>query len=114
MLCPFDTSVGGPGCRPSSGGALGKWLLTGVLVLCSATSGLGGTFTVFGRETYIRDKESPVTVVKRFSVSDPSATYTIRIYNGGLEDDAYERVSSSVISINGTSILTPSELNQNV
>ncbi|MGH2360780.1 MAG: hypothetical protein ACRDGM_09615, partial [bacterium] len=45
---------------------------------------------------------------------NPAAPYIIRVVNGGLVDEEFERVSSTVIAINGTQILGPQEFNQNV
>ncbi|MBI3662842.1 MAG: Ig-like domain-containing protein [Acidobacteria bacterium] len=82
------------------------------LMLNSAV--FAGTFNAFGPENYRRESGPPVTVTKSFSVRNPSTTYKIQIYNGGMEDGEFERVSSSVITLNGVQIVGPSEFNQNV
>lgn len=75
---------------------------------------LAGTFAAFGPQNYTRDSGSPVTVTHGFAVINPSVSYTLQIYNGGLEDGAFEKVSSSVISLNGVQIVGPNEFNQMV
>jgi hypothetical protein len=80
-----------------------------------SSSSWAGTFTVFNK-TYYRTTGEPVTEIDTFSVLSPNTTYTIEIYNGGMEDDPdlNELVSSSVISLNGTETVSPNEFNQNV
>ncbi|TAK03378.1 MAG: hypothetical protein EPO39_12285, partial [Candidatus Manganitrophaceae bacterium] len=68
----------------------------------------------FGPQNYVRGTGSPVAEVKSFPALNPATTYTLKIFNGGLQDADFERVSSSVISLNGTQIVGPSEFNQNV
>ncbi len=77
-------------------------------------SGFAGTFNAFGPKTHPRETGDPVTVVDQFSVLNPSAQYTLRIHNGGLVDGEFEKVSSSVIKLNGVQIVGPDEFNQNV
>lgn len=85
------------------------------LLLCVLVgSVLAGTFNAFGPKTYPRETGDPVTVVDQFSVLNPSAEFTLRIYNGGLVDGEFEKVSSSVIKLNGVQIVGPDEFNQNV
>ncbi len=77
-----------------------------------------GEFTVFGPQSYVRGPGPPVTEVRRFSVINPRTTYTLRIDNGRSTersvDGEVERVSSSVIRINGAQVVGPGDLNQNV
>ncbi len=82
-----------------------------LLLACSATA---GTFTAFGPQTYQRGTGDPVTVRNSFSVRNPSTQYTIRVRNGGLVDGEFEKVSSSIIALNGAQVLGPEEFNQNV
>ncbi|MEE8573915.1 MAG: Ig-like domain-containing protein, partial [Thermodesulfobacteriota bacterium] len=82
------------------------------ILTCFPTNALAGNFAAFG-QSYQRSSGSPVTEVDNFSVSDPSLTYMLQIYNGSLEDSEIEFVSSSTITINGTQIIGPSEFNQN-
>lgn len=88
----------------------------GLLWLCLLASApaAAGTFTAFGPETYRRDTGAPVTIVKSFSVLNPNTSYVLRVHNGGMEDGDFEKVSSSTITMNGTEVLGPNDLNQNV
>src|SRR5574341_1102489 len=73
-----------------------------------------GSFVVFGPQNYIRGSGNPVPVTNIFTVLNPNTTYTLQIYNGGLVDGEFEKVSSSVITMNGVQIVGPNEFNQNV
>ena len=70
-------------------------------------------FDVFGPRVYLRNSGQPVAEVDNF-LPVTTGSFTLHIYNGGLEDDGFDLVSSSVIYLNGVQILTPNELNQNV
>jgi hypothetical protein len=74
------------------------------------------TLTVYGPETYIRGKGGPITVTNAFTVLNTDTTYTLKIYNSGLEADEanYKQVSSLVISLNGIQVVGPNEFNQNI
>jgi hypothetical protein len=48
------------------------------------------------------------------TVFNPNTTYVLQIHNGGLTDGEFEKVSSSVISLNGVQIVGPNEFNQKV
>ena len=76
--------------------------------------GFAGTFPAFGPQNYTRGAGGPETITHDFAVIDPSSSYTLQIYNGGLEDGAFEKVSNSVISLNGMPIVGPDEFNQKV
>jgi len=73
-----------------------------------------GTFKVFGTEIYERTKGSPVVISKDFNVLNPNTEYTLYLHNGGLQDDETtgDRVSSSIINVNGTEVIAPNDLNQ--
>jgi len=75
---------------------------------------VAGEFSIYGPLTYLRTTGSPVAVESQFSVTNPTIPYTLKIYNGGLEDDDFDQVSASVIFLNGTEVLSPNELNQTV
>ena len=77
-------------------------------------SAFAGTFTAFGPQNYTRSSGSPQAVIYNFSVLNPNTDYTLKIFNGGLEDDVFELVSSSVFILNGSQIVSPDEFNQNV
>jgi len=74
----------------------------------------GGSFTVFGPAYYERGAGAPVMVNDAIAVRVPGAPYRILVYNGGLEDSEYERVSSSVIQINGGTVFGPDAFGQDV
>src|SRR3990172_7744048 len=62
--------------------------------------------------TFVRGTGTPVTETKTFP--GVSGKAIIKVYNGGLEDAETERVSSSIIKINGQIIFDQSNFNQNV
>ena len=62
--------------------------------------------------TFVRGSGSPVTETDTFS-SGVGGIAVLRVFNGA-EDDTLEKVSSSIIKINGTDIFTQESLNQNV
>src|SRR5574342_731028 len=59
-----------------------------------------GSFVAFGPENYTRAAGSPSTVVRAFTVRNPNTICALQIYNGGLTDTEFEKVSSSVITLN--------------
>src|SRR5437867_10900709 len=85
--------------------------LAALLLLLYPAVSLAGTFTVFG-ETYQRGTGAPVTVTRSFNVLNPSATYTLRIDNGGLPSGQFCRVSSAVVGLNGVEVVGPSDFNR--
>jgi hypothetical protein len=88
---------------------LGSLLISGLI-----TSGqsLAASFSTFGPKVHHRINGQPITDVDTF-VSYSEGTYTLQIFDGGLEDDTYSLVSSSVVYINGIQVVAPNELNQN-
>jgi YD repeat-containing protein/YVTN family beta-propeller protein len=89
-------------------------LLALPLALVAATPGHAGTFTAFGPQGYVRGAGTPVAEVTAFSVRNPATQYTLQIHNGGLQDGEFDKVSSSVIRLNGVQVVGPAEFNQNV
>ncbi len=85
-----------------------------VLIGLFISPGFTTTFTAYGPETFQRGTGVPVTVTRSFTVFNSNTTYTLKIYNGGLVDSEFDKVSSSVISLNGLQIVGPDEFNQNV
>jgi RHS repeat-associated protein len=75
---------------------------------------LAGTFNTFGPQSYTRTAGAPVSVSNTFSILNPSTQYTLRVDNGGLTDSDVDRVSSTVITLNGVQIIGTSNFNQNV
>src|SRR6266567_3960399 len=87
-----------------------------LLVLLSVAALLvcAGTFTGFGPKNYTRGTGAPVTVTDTFTVFNPATQYTLKAFNGGLQNSQTELVSSSVVTLNGVQVLGPSDFNQNV
>jgi RHS repeat-associated protein len=73
-----------------------------------------GTFTAYGPQTYTRGSGNPVTVTSSFAVLNPSTQYTLKAFNGGLQDDSTELVSSTVVTVNGVEVIGPNNFNQNI
>ncbi len=96
---------------------LNKWFPTFFifLSLLYGTCAGAGDFTVFGPQIFQRTSGSAVTETAQFTVLDPSINYNVVIHNGGMEDDAAvgEKVSSGIITVNGTDIVQQSNFNQN-
>ena len=88
-------------------------VIVSLFLLLSCNLIYAGSFSAFDK-TYHRSTGSPIVETDPFIVKNPSTTYTLEIYNGGLVDDEYERVSSSVIKINGQQVIGPSDFNQKV
>jgi RHS repeat-associated protein len=92
-----------------------KFLLLVLLLLPFLnTNAIAGEYSVFGPRVYLRHSGSPVVETDTISTASPGSSYLLKISNGGLTDDEYELVSSSVITLNGVEILSPNELNQQV
>ncbi len=95
-------------------GLKGLVVLIAALVVSLPAPSLAGTFVAFGPQTYVRPEGAPITETRSVTVRNPNTSYTLRIHNGGLVDGAFERVSSSVITLNGVQIVGPDEFNQTV
>jgi hypothetical protein len=90
-------------------------LASNLITISLAGIVLAGTFNLYGPETFQRDIAKPNLENRHFEVSNPDAVYILKVVNGqGLEDTAFEKVSSSVLMINGIHVLTPKEFNQKV
>src|SRR5215831_7849110 len=89
-------------------------LALGALLTAGTTLARAGTFTAFGPQDYTRGTGAPVTVTNSFSVLNPNTQYTLKAFNGGLQDDQTELVSSGFVILNGVQVIGPSNLNQNV
>jgi len=89
------------------------FLIVGLAMLMPSGT-QAGTISAFGPETYQRSNGAPLTVTNNFSYPRPGDICLARIYNGGMVDADYERVSSSVIMFNGSEIFSPNEFNQQV
>ena len=67
---------------------------------------------VLSPTTCIRGTGAPIT--EAFTFLGFSGPATIKLTNGGLEDDSIEKVSSSIVTVNGQVVFGSSEFNQNV
>src|SRR6266850_2168678 len=72
-----------------------------------------GTFDVRVGEDFVRRTGEPVTKTRSFAVQQSTATYMIRVWNGG-RTGQYDRVSSAIITLNGVDVFRPSDFNQQV
>lgn len=77
-------------------------------------SAVAGTFTVYGPQNYVRGTGAPVTVTNTFTVLNPATQYTLKAFNGGLQNNQTELVSSTVVTVNGVQVIGESNFNQNV
>jgi hypothetical protein len=68
----------------------------------------GGTFVAFGPANYTRPSGSPVTVTSTFSVLNPATQYTLKAFNGGMQNDQTELVAQTVVTLNGVQIINSS------
>jgi len=96
---------------------LAEWRIALVMLCLLAIGAISlhaGTFAVFGPKNYVRGTGAPVTVTDNFSVLNPATQYTLKAFNGGLQNSETELVSSSVVTLNGVQVLGPSDFNQNV
>ena len=89
-------------------------LAMGALLMTGTTAAQAGTFTAFGPQDYTRGTGDPVTVTNSFSVLNPNTQYTLKVFNGGLQDDQTELVSSGFVIVNGVQVIGPNNFNQNV
>jgi len=88
--------------------ALGAWLTV------ASSLAQAGTFTAFGPQNYTRGTGDPVTVTNTFNVLNPNTQYTLKVFNGGLQDTPTELVSSGFVTVNGVQVVGPNNFNQNV
>jgi RHS repeat-associated protein len=89
-------------------------LAIGAFLLAGAASARAGSFTAFGPRDYTRGTGAPVTVTTSFSVLNPNTQYTLKVFNGGLQDTQTELVSSGFVTVNGVQVVGPNNFNQNV
>lgn len=84
------------------------------LIILLPDNAIAGTFKVFGPETFQRQKGKPNKESRPFSVINPNTKYLIKVYNGGLGNSEYEKVSSAVLVINGIVVVGPKAFKKNV
>lgn len=87
------------------------FLLISLLLLRPPLSEGAGIFTAF-EKTFLREEGEPVVIESDFTVSDPQASYFLKIFNNGLSDAFQEKVSASEILLNGVQVVRPSDFNQ--
>lgn len=102
-------------CIGMSKNVVSTSLLTISLCLIPIISSLShaSTFTAFGPKTFIRKTGKPVVETVSFTVKNHDITYTLCIYNGGINSE-YKRVSSAVVTLNCTTIFHTNDFNQQV
>ena len=88
------------------------FLLLLSFVICQSMA-YAGVVSVFGPRTFIRKTGKPFIESASFTVKNPDVPYTLKIYNGGVNSEC-SRVSSAVITLNGTPVYSPSDFNQQV
>ena len=85
---------------------------SGVVALFVSSLVSAGQFAVYAPALYVRESGAPQAVPSQFNVANPGSAYTLQLYNGGLENDTYEFVSSTVVKLNGVTVISPGEINQ--
>lgn len=92
-------------------------LLTIILCLIPLISSLSHAstfgFTAFGPKTFIRKTGKPVFETASFTLKSPDTTYTLYVYNGGINSE-YKKVSSAVVILNCTKIFDTNDFKQQV
>jgi len=74
------------------------------------SSSIANQFTVLNT-TFLRSKGQPVTETKKFYVRNTTTNYFLNIYNG---PSPYLRCSSAKITLNGLTLFTTSDFNQQI
>jgi len=90
-------------------------IVTSLLLLIAVFSAVGraGTWVAF-QNSFTRGTGAPITVTNTFTLLNPNTQYTLKAYNGGLQNTSTELVSSSVVYLNGVQVIGPANFNQNV
>ena len=70
-----------------------------------------GQAAVFGPERYLRESGTPQTIIRTFSVANPSERFTLIVQNGESEQT---RSSSAIVKLNGVIVVGPSDLNRQI
>src|SRR5215471_18651053 len=101
--------------QPNRTFCFGTFVAVLVVALFPST-GHAGTWVAFGPKTYTRGTGAPVTVTDTFTLLNPATTYTLKVFNGGLQNDPtdLELVANSIVSLNGVQIVGPNNFNQSV
>lgn len=72
-----------------------------------------GTFTAYGPKTFVRGSGKPVMEAATFNIKNPNTSYNLHIYNGGINSER-SKVSSAIITLNGTTIFDTNDFNQQI
>lgn len=96
------------------GGFANLTILVAVLVMLFPNLCQAGTWIPFGPKSYTRGTGIPVTMTDAFTLLNPGTQYTLKAFNGGLQNTSTELVSSSIVTLNGVQILGTNNFNQNV
>lgn len=88
------------------------WFFAWLLFLYPSTA-LAGTWVAF-QNSYTRGTGAPVTVTNTFTLLNPATQYTLKAFNGGLQNDTAELVSHSVVYLNGVQVVGPANFKQGV
>ena len=89
-------------------------LVSAAIAVIFPAFGHAGTWVPFGPKNYVRGTGAPVTVTDTFTLLNPATQYTLKAFNGGLQDNPTELVASSVVTLNGVQVVGPGNFNQNV
>jgi hypothetical protein len=73
-----------------------------------------GTWIPFGPKNYVRGTGTPVSVTDTFTLLNPATQYTLKAFNGGLQDNQTELVAYSTVTLNGVQVVGPGNFNKNV
>jgi len=68
---------------------------------------LAGSLSLLDNTTFIRDKGKPIVETIQFN-GQPGSQFQLTLFNGGV-DNQYCRITSAVISLNGQTVLGPSD-----
>ncbi|HEX7329952.1 MAG TPA: PKD domain-containing protein [Pyrinomonadaceae bacterium] len=84
-----------------------------ILITCMQIAAISArSQTVFGPKTYSRTPGTPEVFVDNFTVSNPSATYSINVQNG--DANGAGRISSGEIHLNNVEVVRERNFNQQV
>jgi hypothetical protein len=101
----------------SVGRRAGFYFCTAISLALPIAAADAAEYPVLAPQGFERQSGQPATETVNFTLPHlRGSPYTLRVYNGGLEDHDLtgELVSSSVISLNGSQIFGPSDFNQQV
>jgi hypothetical protein len=91
-----------------------QFALFALLVALVPSLAHAGTWVAFGPKIYTRGTGAPVTVTYTFTLLNPATQYTLKAFNGGMQNDTTDLVSNSVVLLNGVQVIGPANFNQGV